>query len=211
MQRQGIRYQKLPSAVIDDPAVRAAQPTQPSAGAAGRPGAKRTSKISQKLTLFPAEHEGEEQEYPASQPRNRLETERALKALDKKTLPRVHSACIGTSIDLQAAVKRWEGKYVTKRFDEVLYVTFSKDVTNGEVSEAKVGADSVLVSIPSGDVDEGDFGRVATGLSFKEIFVFEYGVVVMWGWSKEEEENIINSLRNCTEDAIDDADDRETE
>ncbi|KXS16908.1 DUF155-domain-containing protein, partial [Gonapodya prolifera JEL478] len=44
-----------------------------------------------------------------------------------------------------------------------------------------------------------------------ELFVFEYGVVVLWNWSSEEEEEIIASLRSSMEDPIDNVEDRETE
>ncbi|KAI9003746.1 hypothetical protein BC832DRAFT_559834 [Gaertneriomyces semiglobifer] len=221
---------------------------------------KRTTKTSQKLTLFPADvpsdaiPDEDTQEVDASDDTYTIpqlphvivktQKERWLSRLEKKWLPRVTAYCTANSYkmrDLVDFLKSKSGVHrcVPKKFDEVVHTPFA--FTPG--FQTPQSSNEQIVSDPAGDTIPGEFqhhqvherppnienlssffeqnidalGRSLpsdipyTSLAKRispigECLFFEYGVVVMWGLSEEEEQRILALLEPFEEEKLPPAD-----
>lgn len=167
-------------------------------GASSQIGLQRTSRTSQKLKLLPEDINGAENgtstgvrnvytqvekitDVPA---RKDAET---LGKVHRDVLPRVTAYCTCGSYRMKDLM-RWlkDRKRIhntnVKLFDEVLYTPFTyKDWRNESDESQKI----IRLADEGGEID---FGKR------NEIFVFEYGVVVMWGYTIREEQSFLIDL-----------------
>lgn len=167
--------------------------------ASSKIGLQRTSRTSQKMKLLPEDPILEQQmngnddgiysqvtritDVPA---RKDAET---LGKVHRDLLPRVTAYCTCGSYKMRDLL-RWlkDRKRIhntnIKLFDEVLYTPFTYKDWRSEHDET-----NKLIRL----ADEGgeiDFGKR------NEIFIFEYGVIVMWGYSIREEQSFLIDLSN---------------
>ncbi|CEP15832.1 hypothetical protein [Parasitella parasitica] len=166
---------------------------------------QRTTKISQKLKLFPDNDDArtvEENLFDAEVytqlaqiPHNsaRVEAER-LNKLDRNELSRATAYCTASAYRMDALLKHLRSRRRTngtmpKRFDECVYTPFT------------------LNPLPPSNRNQSNF--LATAI-LPEMFLFDYGVVVFWGMSLQEELIILSQLEPFEEEKLD-ADDVETE
>lgn len=203
---------------------------------------KRTTKTSQKLTLFP---EGlNENLVPDLKLLDdpllphvsaKTQKERWLSKLERKWLPRVTAYCTANSYNMDNLLEHLRKKNhihrcAPRRFDEVIYTPFTftaikelaaqqaqiPDLMSsiGSSSESPhpepatvnemdnffdQNIDASGKSIP-GNVSYDDLAKRIAPIG--EILYFDYGVLVMWGFSKEEENLILKDLRPFQEDVI---------
>ncbi|KAJ2985034.1 hypothetical protein HDV02_000798 [Globomyces sp. JEL0801] len=204
---------------------------------------KRTTKTSQKLTLFP---EGTESVLPEQDPdlphviRSKSEKDQWFNNLERKYLPRVTAYCVANSLKMDKLLAHLRQKNhihraAPRRFDEVIYTPFTfspiKDILAQQASipdlasstaaerennhpatvhendtfydatgtDFEVNVNGVGKSIPA-DVSYADFAKLIAPIG--EILYFDYGVIVMWGYTPEEEQQILNDLKPFQEDEL---------
>ncbi|RKP37026.1 Sad1-interacting factor 2 [Dimargaris cristalligena] len=165
--------------------------------------AYRTSKTSQKLALFP--DEAEEQSGPGidsfyggddvynqlNQLTNEDRTSHLIDAerwrkLRRDTLPRVTAYSTATSYDLKAVFRYLQSRKESRQaapklMDECLYSPFAFERR----------------SIPArNDTDnQSDYFDLIKDHLTSEVFVFDYGVIVFWAMTPEEEKQTLRELR----------------
>ncbi|OAD03370.1 hypothetical protein MUCCIDRAFT_152905 [Mucor lusitanicus CBS 277.49] len=166
----------------------------------------RTTKISQKLKLFPEDNEqwnedadqNEADVYtqiakiPHGMARQEAEM---LNKMDRSELSRMTAYCTASAYRMDALVKYLQSKKKSngtapKRFDECLYTPY---------------AFTYPVAPPHSSANS-----VNTSQKLPEMFLFDYGVVVFWGMTLKEEQRILKLLVPFEEEKLD-ADDVETE
>ncbi|ODQ72921.1 hypothetical protein LIPSTDRAFT_39881, partial [Lipomyces starkeyi NRRL Y-11557] len=154
-------------------------------------GPQRTSKIVQKLKLLPedpAPHADQARsERPLSQgPDDFYRDPERLGKADRRTLPRVTAYCTASSYRLKEFARYLQSrnahKAVPKIFDECLYSVYSY-----RHDEPPPAADLVRL--------DSEGAEIRIGIAqFSEIFVFEYGVVVLWGFTVQEEQRFLREI-----------------
>ncbi|KAG2213855.1 hypothetical protein INT47_001124 [Mucor saturninus] len=164
----------------------------------------RTTKVSQKLKLFPDNDDArtvEENLFDADvytqlaqipHGSARIEAER-LNNLDRNELSRATAYCTASAYHMDDLFKYLRSKRRTnstapKRFDECVYTPYTLNPL--PPSSLKKGQTSVLI--------------------LPEMFLFDYGVVVFWGMTLEEELSILKELEPFEEEQLE-PDDVETE
>ncbi|KAJ2959209.1 hypothetical protein NQZ79_g5291 [Umbelopsis isabellina] len=165
----------------------------------------RTTKTSQKLKLFPEEEEHKlitsddidtsvyDQIAQIPHGDARLEAERLSKG-DRGHLPRVTAYCTASAYRMDDLVKYLKSRKSSngaapKRFDECVFTPFSFKYP---------------ISPPRDD------GEVEVKQLMPEVFFFDYGVVVFWGMSIEEEQKLMQELEPFEEERLE-TDDVEVE
>ena len=137
--------------------------------------------------------------------------------LERKWLPRVTGYCTANSYKIDALFDDLKKRVLLngtnpKRFDEVIYTTFtfeSSIVPNVEVPNSSTepflfqNIDSSGQEIPDNFPVNFLAKRIAP---YGEILFFEYGVVVMWGFSLEEESRMLDYLKLFEEDSLSEED-----
>ncbi|KAL1920494.1 uncharacterized protein VTP21DRAFT_871 [Calcarisporiella thermophila] len=146
----------------------------------------RTTKTSQKLALFPLEDGVEGAPFEDSQPR------------PVDLLPRVTAYCTASSYkmkELMAYLQSLKSTNATspKRFDEVIFTPFSFNFHTAQD----------LIRIEE-DAPNGKYEPDS------QIFFFDYGVVVFWGMTVQQERQLLSELSKFEEEKLD-AKDVETE
>jgi uncharacterized Rmd1/YagE family protein len=192
---------------------------------------KRTTKITQKLALFPSKAPDEQVEIDEF-PRNkrRIETEQMLATLDKSALPRATGYCIANGIDMHALMN-WliqvKGQYRTapKRFDEAIYTTFTNIFSPIETETVQTPMSETTPLINEAIEHEDRLGRVDAedpesqlreeedaspyarlGGGIGQIFFFDYGAVVFFGLNEREERFVLRQLNQFLEEPLKPAD-----
>ncbi|KAG0036992.1 hypothetical protein BGZ82_003320 [Podila clonocystis] len=178
----------------------------------------RTTKTSQKLTLFPEEKDVPvlEDEYAfddttynqigqLSSSMARNDAHRMSK-LDRQKLPRVIAYCTASSYrmdDLFNYLQSRKGANgcAPKRFDECIYTPFSYTVTSKPPSTADLlGLDEAATN-GSRHLQQQHLRE-----STPELFFFDYGVIVIWGMSEQEEGRLLQEISRFEEEKLDDED-----
>ena len=178
---------------------------------------KRTTKTSQKLTLFPEDIVAEFDDAKSDFEPPAATLERTILGnVDRRWLPQVSAYCTATSYDMDRLLEHLRRKnYIhnaaPRRFDEVIYTPFSMSAIDG-LEAQKAGIPNIESSgnyVGQG-ITQKDFNLQADSdyvsdvvlheLAKKiapigEIMYFEYGVVVLWGFSADEEQEILKDLR----------------
>ncbi|KAG2172740.1 hypothetical protein INT43_000087 [Umbelopsis isabellina] len=164
----------------------------------------RTTKTSQKLKLFPEEEDHKlistddidtsvyDQIAQIPHGDARLEAERLSKG-DRGHLPRVTAYCTASAYRMDDLVKYLKSKKSSngaapKRFDECVFTPFSFKYP---ISPLRDDGEEVKQFMP-------------------EVFFFDYGVVVFWGMSIEEEQKLMQELEPFEEERLE-TDDVEVE
>ncbi|RGB29829.1 hypothetical protein C1646_672159 [Rhizophagus diaphanus] len=154
----------------------------------------RTTKTSQKLTLFPTE----QQTVPPTETSEiynqigqlpqgtaRIEAEKFSKQ-EKLLLPRVTAYCTASAYRLDKLFKNLQGRKSKNgtapiRVDECIYTPFTFKIHEPPSTADLLGLDdSALLPFPQEHISE--------------VFLFEYGVVVIWGMKEDEEKNLLYEL-----------------
>jgi uncharacterized Rmd1/YagE family protein len=160
-------------------------------------GLQRTSRTSQKMKLLPENDDTNEIALNQSKIYSQVgritdvparKDAESLGRAHRDLLPRVTAYCTCGSYRMKDLV-RWlkDRKRIhntgVKLFDDVLYTPFTyKDWRNGDSEEQQK---LIRLADEGGEID---FGKR------NEIFIFEYGVIVMWGHSIREEQSFLNDL-----------------
>ncbi|KAK9465513.1 hypothetical protein V1512DRAFT_287458 [Lipomyces arxii] len=131
-------------------------------------GPQRMSKVVQKVKLLP-EHERErerEREYE--------QDEEGLRRRDRKRLPRVSAYCTASSYKMKEFTRYLSSKQRDPRiFDECIYAVYKHE-------------DEQEVTVENGV-------RIGIGQEH-EVFIFEYGVCVLWGFSIQDEQRFLQEI-----------------
>lgn len=167
-------------------------------------GLQRTSRTSQKLKLLPEdptleEIDGDNSTNGVYSQVKKIKDTTARKdaeilgKLHRDMLPRVTAYCTCGSYKMKELV-RWlkDRKRIhntsPKLFDECLYTPFVyKDWRSDSYGDNNGEADSRLIRL----ADEG--GEIDIGKR-NDVFIFEYGVIVMWGYTTKEESAFLDDL-----------------
>ncbi|CDO57655.1 similar to Saccharomyces cerevisiae YDL001W RMD1 Cytoplasmic protein required for sporulation [Geotrichum candidum] len=205
------------------PTSKKAAPIRPSYPKDYRPhntrlGPQRTSYTTQKLKLLPDEPFPEDEESgrdvysqvtrikdtPA-----RKDAERLGKA-HRAVLPRVTAYCTASSYKMRELARYLSGrkrnKAAPKLFDECLYTTYSYKRTRAS-SNSSITSNTPPVDnagLMRLDDEGGEIDVEMTGRS--DIFLFEYGVVVYWGFTEEEEKRFLKELARFENEKLADED-----
>ncbi|KAG0051536.1 hypothetical protein BGZ83_003577 [Gryganskiella cystojenkinii] len=180
----------------------------------------RTTKTSQKLTLFPEEKDVPvlEDEFAfddttynqigqLSSTLARNDAHRMSK-LDRQKLPRVIAYCTASSYRMDDLFNYLQSRKVTngaapKRFDECIYTPYSYTISSKPPSTADLlGLDESATNGSRLLHQQHQQSRE----SIPEIFYFDYGVVVIWGMSEQEETRLLQELSRFEEEKLDDED-----
>ncbi|KAI9296510.1 Sad1-interacting factor 2 [Neoconidiobolus thromboides FSU 785] len=190
---------------------------------------KRTTKVSQKLAFFPEQDfgptipddESEDEVYNqvAQIPEGtfRKQAVEYSKRLKQK-LPRVTAYTTAASYKLDELLKylqslKQEYTCNPKKYDECLHTTFNftRYAYNGQHTMTLSGErnifsapspDNIMTALDSDTENTIDIAIPGMG----ELFFFEYGVVVMWGLTFEQEQEILKFIKPFEEDNIDNED-----
>ncbi|OAQ33745.1 DUF155-domain-containing protein [Linnemannia elongata AG-77] len=177
----------------------------------------RTTKTSQKLTLFPEEKDVPilEDEYAfddttynqigqLSSISARNDAHRMSK-LDRQQLPRVIAYCTASSYRMDDLFNYLQSRKLTngaapKRFDECIYTPFSYTVTSKPPSTAD------LLGLDESATNGSGLQQHQFKESIPEVLYFDYGVVVIWGMSEQEEARLLQELARFEEEKLDEED-----
>ncbi|KAI8909081.1 hypothetical protein EDD86DRAFT_191224 [Gorgonomyces haynaldii] len=196
----------------------APQPYRPQKPEAQQRQPKRTTKTSQKLTLFPEGIETQEEiEEEIPHPTTRTQKQQWVSKLERKWLPRVTAYCTANSYKMEQLMEHLRKKNPVhrtspKRFDEVIYTPY----TLGEVSPTEPIVPDLIELPPQtssnienvglfldqnidasgnaipGTIKYEDLAKRIAPIG--EILYFDYGVVVMWGYTEQEEQRLLDEL-----------------
>lgn len=176
-----------------------------------RLGPQRTSYTTQKLKLLPDEPFPEDQESgrevysqvtrikdtPA-----RKDAERLGKA-HRAVLPRVTAYCTASSYRMKDLARYLAGrkghKASPKLFDECLYTTYTYKRSSQRSPTEESHAGLMRLDDEGGEIDVEMTGR-------SDVFLFEYGVVVYWGFTEEEEKRFLKELAKFENEKLSDED-----
>lgn len=148
----------------------------------------RTTKTNQKLVVFPEAAEGETLMEPAI-----VEGELQAQRTQHQSLRRVTAYLTAEGYDLRRlqehlGQKKAQWGINIRRYDEVLYTPYSfADAT------AELSSDDERTTLET---------AVASQKPIGEVFYFDYGVVVIWGLGREEEERIMTELHPFERDPL---------
>ncbi|KAK9367466.1 hypothetical protein V1509DRAFT_626732 [Lipomyces kononenkoae] len=178
-------------------------------------GPQRTSKIIQKLKFLPENppHQVDQaRPLPQSADDFYRDPERLGKT-DRKTLPRVTAYCTASSYRLKEFARylqsRKAHRAAPKIFDDCLYSVYSyrqdelppvgaKSPYDGSSSGSDGSSTDGLQKVePEQDLVrlDAEGAEIRIGIAqFSEIFVFEYGVIVLWGFTVQEEQRFLREL-----------------
>ncbi|KAK3845186.1 MAG: hypothetical protein J3R72DRAFT_437079 [Linnemannia gamsii] len=177
----------------------------------------RTTKTSQKLTLFPEEKDVPilEDDYvfddttynqigQLSSSMARNDAHRMSK-LDRQQLPRVIAYCTASSYRMDDLFNYLQSRKLTngtapKRFDECIYTPFSYTVTSKPPSTAD------LLGLDESATNGSGLQQHQLKESIPEVLYFDYGVVVIWGMSEQEEARLLQELARFEEEKLDEED-----
>ncbi|KAK9721064.1 sporulation protein rmd1 [Basidiobolus ranarum] len=179
----------------------------------------RTTKVSQKLALFPDEgdeafsteslSEGEEFYSQISQtPKNTQHTKRMIQ-LKRKDLPRV--TAYGTA-KMDLLLKYLQNRRhsiinnAPKRIDECLYSSISLEFecpsTIVQISCLEPGENTLSPETRT----FAQFLESEETLKVGELFFFDYGVIVMWGFTELQEKSLLMELSTFEQERLDETD-----
>ena len=135
--------------------------------------------------------------------------------VDRRWLPQVSAYCTATSYDMDRLLEHLRRKShihnaAPRRFDEVIYTPFSMAAIDG-LEAQKAGIPNIESSghYQGQGITQKDYNLYSDneyvsdvglhGLAKKiapigEIMYFEYGVIVLWGFTADEEEEILKDL-----------------
>ncbi|KAF9199323.1 hypothetical protein BGZ49_010573 [Haplosporangium sp. Z 27] len=149
----------------------------------------RTTKTSQKLTLFP-----EEKDVPV------LEDEYAF---DDTTYNQIGQLSSGTMDDLfnYFQSRKVANGTAPKRFDECIYTPFSYTTT----SKPPTTADLLGLDDPATNRHR-LLEQQQLKESIPELFFFDYGVTVIWGMSEQDEARLLKEISRFEEEKLDEED-----
>jgi len=178
-------------------------------------GPQRTTKNVQKLKLLPSftndkdEHDEESGRDVYSQVTRikdstaRRDAERLTKA-ERAHLPRVTAYCTASKYHMEGLMSFLKGKASTrgsnpKQFDECIYSPYSyvykkhnTDQTNQDLIDfQELQSDPDAQNTTS---NEDALSFIDTNAITPEVFLFEYGVVVLWGMSVQEEKRFLKDI-----------------
>lgn len=110
----------------------------------------------------------------------------------RKYLPRVTSYCTAGSYDMKGLIKwiktcRKTNHTKPKLFDDCLYTPFIYKDWRGD-KRATDNNDFIRLSSKGGEIYVSD--------KQPDLFIFEYGVIVMWGFTEREEKAFLSDLEN---------------
>ncbi|CEG74335.1 hypothetical protein RMATCC62417_09571 [Rhizopus microsporus] len=158
----------------------------------------RTTKVSQKLKLFPEDNEQQWTHIKEGDVYTQLTKEEAnmVKVMDKGQLLRMTAYCTASAYQMNRLFEYLQSKRKTngatpKRFDECLYTQFA-------------------LTYPSKPPQATERVEQDTTTLIPEMFLFDYGVIVFWGMELKEEQRILKLLESFEEEKLD-PDDVETE
>lgn len=173
----------------------------------GRLGPQRTSKTTQKLKLLPDEPTLEDDEESGrdvysqvtriKETSARKDAERLGKS-QREFLPRVTGYCTSSSYKMRDLVKwlndrKKKNNAWPKLIDECLYTPFTFQTRSSVKEEDLIRLD-----------EEG--GEISLTPTKKELFIFEYGVILFWGFTKEEEGRFLALLAKFENEKLADED-----
>lgn len=181
-----------------------------SAVKASRVGPQRTSRTTQKLKLLPEEPFNRQQdELLSSTDREvysqvgritdtpaRRDAEKLGKG-QRHLLPRVTAYCTSSSYNMKELI-RWlkDCKKVhhthPKLFDECLFTPFIYTDWRGD--KRFIDEDVIRLDDEGGEINVSD--------KQPDLFIFEYGVVVMWGFTEREEKAFLNDLEKFEKEKL---------
>ncbi|ESX00942.1 hypothetical protein KL918_002587 [Ogataea parapolymorpha] len=131
----------------------------------------------------------------------------------RSLLPRVTAYCTAGSYKMRDLIrwlkdrKRIHGT-MPKLFDECIYTPFAykdwRSNSNGSSKRPDFSDKSSLTTETIRLDDEG--GEIDVGKRSTDVFIFEYGVVVLWGFSKREEEAFLVDLAKFENEKLSDED-----
>lgn len=185
-----------------------------------RLGPQRTSYTTQKLKLLPDEPFPEDEESGRevySQVTRikdtlaRKDAERLGKA-HRAVLPRVTSYCTASSYRMKDLARYLSGrkghKAAPKQFDECLYTPYTYKRMGSPPTRPSTSATDGEANSTSGlmrlDDEGGEIDVEMTGRS--DVFLFEYGVVVFWGFTEEEEKRFLKEIAKFEKEKLADED-----
>lgn len=185
-----------------------------------RLGPQRTSYTTQKLKLLPDEPFPEDEESGRevySQVTRikdtlaRKDAERLGKA-HRAVLPRVTSYCTASSYRMKDLARYLSGrkghKAAPKQFDECLYTPYTYKRLGSPPTRPTTSVTDGGASSTSGlmrlDDEGGEIDVEMTGRS--DVFLFEYGVVVFWGFTEEEEKRFLKEIAKFEKEKLADED-----
>ncbi|SCU90749.1 LADA_0F06216g1_1 [Lachancea dasiensis] len=172
-------------------------------------GAQRTSRTAQKLKLLPEEPFNRQEDELGANDRevysqvNRITDTPARRDAEKlgkgqrHLLPRVTGYCTSSSYNMKELI-RWlkDCKRVhhthPKLFDECLYTPFIYTDWRGDIRFA----DEDVIRLD----DEG--GEINVSDKQPDLFIFEYGVIVMWGFTEREEKAFLNDVERFEKEKL---------
>ncbi|KAF8969543.1 hypothetical protein BGZ46_010655 [Entomortierella lignicola] len=178
----------------------------------------RTTKTSQKLTLFPEEKDVPvlEDEYAfddttynqigqLSSGTARNDAHRMSK-LDRQNLPRVIAYCTASAYRMDDLFNYFQSRKVAngtapKRFDECIYTPFSYTTT----SKPPTTADLLGLDDPATNRHR-LLEQQQLKESIPELFFFDYGVTVIWGMSEQDEARLLKEISRFEEEKLDEED-----
>lgn len=110
----------------------------------------------------------------------------------RKYLPRVTSYCTAGSYDMKGLIKwiktcKKTNHTKPKLFDDCLYTPFIYKDWRGD-KRANDNNDFIRLSSKGGEIYVSD--------KQPDLFIFEYGVIVMWGFTEREEKAFLSDLEN---------------
>lgn len=174
----------------------------------GRIGAQRTSRTAQKLKLLPEEpfNRGEEldQNYrdvysqvnKITDKPARIDAEKLGKA-QRHLLPRSTAYCTSSSYNMRDLIRwlkdsRKSHHTHPKLFDECLYTPFIYTDWRGD--KRFEHEDVIRLDDEGGELNVSD--------KQPDLFIFEYGVVVMWGFTEREEKAFLNDIERFEKEKL---------
>ncbi|TID28923.1 hypothetical protein CANINC_002191 [Pichia inconspicua] len=192
---------------------------------------QRTSRVTQKLKLLPESSidYGEQQELDKAstlkqyslqkiKDRNARKDAERLGKKHRSMLPRVTTYCTAGSYKMRDFIRWLKDKRrihstAPKLFDECIYTPFmfkdwrrnssgTTNGNNGNNNNFSKKEDFMKQQIQLDD--EG--GLIDFGKMNKDLFIFEYGVIVMWGFSKREERMLLLELAKFENEKLADED-----
>lgn len=174
-----------------------------------RAGAQRTSRTAQKLKLLPEEPFRRDDDVSELRDRdvysqvNRITDKNARRDAEKlgkahrHLLPRCTAYCTASSYNMKDLV-RWlkDSKKVhhthPKLFDECLYTPFRYNDWRGD--KRFEHEDIIRLDDEGGEINVSD--------KHPDIFVFEYGVIVLWGFTEREEKAFLNDIEKFEKEKL---------
>lgn len=203
---------KLPSRRRTEPEP-LAPPTRPAPRVGGvRAGPQRTSFTTQKLKILPdAPQEPELSDGEVYTQISRITDSAARKDAERlgkahrNLLPRVTAYCTAGSYrmkELKRYLRQRQDNHnaAPQTFDECIYTPYSYQRDSEEQIQGSSNDQNELLSARS------DQERLAHGYRRSELYIFEWGVVVMWGFLESEEQRFLNELARFEQEKLADED-----